>query len=200
MPATEEVVCGGGGGVVICGTWAWSVVVVEWGFSTVMVTKSVDVAVGGGWNVMVMKVVDWVEDEMADGDGAGSVNTTVVAATVASPPASEVVDGADILEVVDVVVVDVVAMVDAEEVVETTAVVEVEATRPSTLDAVASLVHCTTTPAVSLIGIAKHADPVAHTLITKLPAWLQDAMLPERQAICPGVHGEEKLSVLKKSL
>jgi hypothetical protein len=147
MPANVEVVCGGGGGVVICGAWARSVVVVEWGFSTVTVTKSVDVAVGSGWNVMVMKVVAWLEDAVTDEDEAGIVNSIVVAATVATPPAAEVVDGADILKMVDVVEASVV--VETAEVVETTDVVEVAATRPSTLDAVALSVHCTTTPVVS---------------------------------------------------
>lgn len=74
------------------------------------------------------------------------------------------------------------------------------AANPRTLDANALSVHSTTTPTVVFIGIAKHSDPVAHTLITKLPAWLQVAILPERQAIFPGVHGDEKLRVEKKVL
>lgn len=78
--------------------------------------------------------------------------------------------------------------------------VDTDATRPRTLDAVALSVHSTTTPAVEFIGIAKHSEPALHKLITKLPASLQVAVLPERQAILPDTHGEEKLSVEKKVL
>ena len=79
-------------------------------------------------------------------------------------------------------------------------VVVAAAVKPRTLDAVASSVHSTTTPSVEFMGIAKHSEPVAHTLTTKLPAWLQVPRLPERQAMLPGVHEEENLSVEKNSL
>jgi hypothetical protein len=75
-----------------------------------------------------------------------------------------------------------------------------DAVKVRTLDAIASSVHSTTTPTVEFIGIAKHSEPVAHRLITKLPASLQVPKFPERQAMLPGVHDEEKLSVEKKSL
>lgn len=79
-------------------------------------------------------------------------------------------------------------------------VVDPVAVRPRILDAVISFVHSTTTPVVVFIGIAKHADPEEHTPITKFPDLLQVPTLPEIQAMFLDVHGEEKLSVEKKSL
>jgi hypothetical protein len=79
-------------------------------------------------------------------------------------------------------------------------VVDPVAVRPRISDAVISFVHSTTTPVVEFIGIAKHADPEEHTPITKFPDLLQVPTLPEIRAMFPDVHGEEKLSVEKKSL
>lgn len=75
-----------------------------------------------------------------------------------------------------------------------------DAVKARTLDAIASSVHSTTTPSVEFIGMAKHSEPVAQRLITKFPASLQVPRFPERQAMLPGVHDEEKVRVEKKSL
>lgn len=167
-------------------------VVVECGRITVTVKYSVNVEVGSGSTVMVMKVVGWVEVVVVDGVASGIGTSTVVAAIVTAPPEVDVVEVATVVEAV--VVVEVVVVVGTAEVVEAIDVVEDAATRPSTLDAVALSVHSTTTPVVEFIGIAKHSVPAVHLLMRKLPAWLQLAILPERQAMCPGVHGDRKLS------
>lgn len=92
-----------------------------------------------------------------------------------------------------VISIEVAGMVTAPPVVDV-------ATSPRTVDAKALFVHSTTTPAVDFIGMAKHSEPVSHMLITKFPSWLHVAMLPERQAMLPAVHVDEKLSVEKKVL
>lgn len=124
----------------------------------------------------------------------GAVKVTVI--KVWASVKEEVVTEVAVMEsVISIVVAGMVTAPLAEEVL-----VFEAATKPRTLDAVALSVHSTTTPVVDFIGMAKHSDPLAHTLTTKLPAWSQVPMLPERQAMLPGVHGEEKLSVEKKVL
>jgi hypothetical protein len=62
-------------------------------------------------------------------------------------------------------------------------------------------VHCTTTPSVLFIGMAKHSVPAEQTsVMTKFPAELQFPTFPDMQAMSPDVQGDEKLSVAKRSL
>lgn len=143
------------------------------GVSTgVTVTMSVVVVVvmAGGVKVTVIKVRVLVEEDVVTDVAVMESVISIVVAGMVTAPL-----------VADVVVVE-------------------DATKPRTLDAVALSVHSTTTPVVEFIGMAKHSEPLVHTLTTKFPAWLQVPILPERQAILPGVHGEEKLSVEKKAL
>ena len=173
LPTNVEVDVDFGGGVTCGSVGAAEVVVVEEGVDCVTVTKSVVVVVAivGGVRVMVMKVRASAEEDDAPGVVPGF-------GTVISTVVAEAVNTAPAADVV----------------------VVAAAVKPRTLDAVASSVHSTTTPSVEFIGIAKHSEPAAHTLTTKLPASLQVPTLPERQAMLPGVHEEEKPSVAKNLL
>jgi hypothetical protein len=129
---------------VTCGTDETGVILLmELGVPWVTVMKSVVVVSGavGSVKVIVTKVSVSVEDE--------GVMAVVITPELVSTKV--VADMVVIPPVKNVVVVGV-------------------ATNPRTLDANASSVHSTTTPEVVFIGMAKHSDPVAHTLITKLPA------------------------------
>lgn len=158
--------------------------------------SAVDTGAGGALAIEAIVgcviVTIYVEVAVAIDGGVKVMVTNVMVSLVEGGAA---IVGSEIGAVISMVVSGVV-----ERLLVADGVVVAGAVKLRTLDAIASSVHSTTTPSVDFIGMAKHSEPLAHTLITKLPASLQVPKFPARQAILPGVHDEEKLSVEKKLL